>query len=80
MRSPGFARDDTLAFIHKKKDEPTRLRPVWLLILLSFLFYLPVAVGAGLLPMLGMLMLPKTVCYILMIRLFLLAVFKDPER
>ncbi len=46
-------------------------RPVWLLVLLSFLFYLPVAVGAGLLPILGMLMLPKTVCYILLIVLFL---------
>lgn len=43
----------------------------WLLILLSFLFYLPVAVAAGLLPILGMLMLPKTVCYILMILTFL---------
>ena len=45
----------------------------WLLILLSFLFYLPVAVAAGLLPILGMLMLPKTVCYILMILTFLKA-------
>ena len=40
-------------------------------ILLSFLFYIPVAVAAGLLPILGMLMLPKTVCYILMIACFL---------
>ena len=39
--------------------------------LLSFLFYIPVAVGAGLVPMLGMLMLPKTVCYVLMIITFL---------
>ena len=35
-------------------------------VLLSFLFYIPVAVFAGLLPILGMLMLPKTICYILM--------------
>ncbi len=48
--------------------------PVWLYILLSFLFYIPVAVGAGLVPMLGMLMLPKTVCYILLIITFLRAV------
>ena len=41
------------------------------LYLLSFLFYIPVAVGAGALPMLGMLMLPKTVCYILLIAAFL---------
>ncbi len=44
---------------------------MWLYILLSFAFYIPVAVGAGLVPMLGMLMLPKTVCYILMIVAFL---------
>ncbi len=46
-------------------------RPVWLLIALSFLFYIPVAVAASLVPMLGMLMLPKTVCYIILIVLFL---------
>lgn len=34
---------------------------------------LPVAVAAGLVPALGMLMLPKTVCYILMVALFLKA-------
>ncbi|MCR5755487.1 MAG: hypothetical protein K6G30_11850 [Acetatifactor sp.] len=44
---------------------------MWLYILLSFAFYIPVAVGAGVVPMLGMLMLPKTICYILMIVSFL---------
>ena len=48
-------------------------RFIWLYILLSFLFYIPVAVGAGLVPMLGMLMLPKTICYVLMILTFLRA-------
>lgn len=43
---------------------------IWLWVTLSFLFYIPVAVGAGQLPILGMLMLPKTVCYILMIIVF----------
>lgn len=46
-------------------------RSVWLLIFLSFLFYIPVAVAAGIVPMLGMLMLPKTICYVLMICSFL---------
>ena len=50
---------------------------IWLYILLSFLFYIPVAIGAGAVPILGMLMLPKTVCYILMVLAFLLAVVKD---
>ena len=43
---------------------------VWLYVTLSFAFYLPVAVGASLAPMLGMLMLPKTVCYMLLLGAF----------
>ncbi len=60
-------------YFQKRKAERI-FAPVWLYILLSFLFYIPVAVGAGLLPILGMLMLPKTVCYILLIITFLRAV------
>ena len=58
-----------LFFQTREKDHAFRL--VWLYILLSFLFYIPVAVGAGIVPMLGMLMLPKTVCYVLMLCAFL---------
>lgn len=65
---------------YRKRKESLRFGRVWLLILLSFLFYIPVAVGAGALPMLGMLMLPKTVCYILLIRVFMLAVLQDACR
>ena len=61
-----------------KRKESRRFRPVWMYVLLSLLFYIPVAVGAGAVPMLGMLMLPKTVCYILLLLTFLLAVLKDP--
>ncbi len=53
---------------------------IWLLILLSFLFYIPVAVAAGILPLLGMFMLPKTICYILMICAFLKAVNRSAEK
>ena len=60
-----------------KCKESRRFRFVWLYAALSFLFYLPVAVGAGAVPMLGMLMLPKTVCYILLILTFRNAVLKD---
>ena len=63
---------------YRTRKESRRLKGVWIEILLSFLFYLPVAVAAGLLPILGMIMLPKTVCYILMILTFLLSVEKDP--
>ena len=64
-----------LAF-RARKTEPTQVR-LWLYILLSFLFYIPVAVGAGLMPMLGMLMLPKTVCYILLLVCFLRETAKE---
>ena len=60
-------------YFRERKTDRT-LRPVWLYILLSFLFYIPVAVAAGVVPVLGMLMLPKTVCYILMIVAFLRSV------
>ena len=56
---------------NKRKDRTFSL--VWLYILLSFLFYIPVAVAAGIVPMLGMLMLPKTICYVLLIIAFLQA-------
>ena len=59
---------------NKRKDRTFSL--VWLYILLSFLFYIPVAVAAGIVPMLGMLMLPKTICYILLICVFLQATGK----
>ncbi len=65
---------------YRQRGESARFRPVWMLVLLSFLFYLPVALGADAVPMLGMLMLPKTVCYILLIVLFLMAVRKDEKR
>lgn len=58
----------------RKRKENRTFRFMWLYICLSFLFYIPVAVGAGAVPILGMLMLPKTVCYILMILAFLSAV------
>ena len=49
-----------------------RLFPVTaVLVALSFLFYIPVALFAKKKPKLGMLMIPKTICYILMI-LFML--------
>ena len=55
----------------KTRRENPLFKRVWLYVSLSFLFYIPVAVFASLLPLLGMLMLPKTVCYMLMLRIFL---------
>lgn len=45
-------------------------RFLWLAILLSFAFYVPVVLWADKIPLLGMLMLPKTVMYIWMIVMF----------
>lgn len=55
----------------KKRKEDKYLSPVWICTLLSFAFYIPVAVGASFVPMLGMLMLPKTICYIIMVVCFI---------
>lgn len=65
-------------YFRRRRDDRV-FRRVWLSILLSFLFYIPVAVGAGLVPMLGMLMLPKTVCYILLIVTFLRSLIKEKQ-
>lgn len=53
------------------RKEDRYLGSFWIYTALSFLFYIPVAVFAPLLPILGMLMLPKTICYILMLVSFL---------
>ena len=57
----------TILLFYRNRKQIKHLRHIWLWILLSFAFYIPVAVFAGVLPMLGMLMLPKTICYMAMI-------------
>ena len=47
------------------------LRWLWLAVLLSFLFYFPVVLFADALPIIGMMMLPKTCMYIWMMVMFL---------
>lgn len=61
-------------YMHRK--EIKELSRIWLYALLSFVFYMPVAIGAGIVPMLGMLMIPKTICYVLMIIAFVRYAFK----
>lgn len=61
----------------KVRKEDRYLSRLWLYTTLSFLFYIPVAIFAPLLPILGMLMLPKTVCYILMLISFIRKEQKD---
>ena len=61
-----------IIYYRSRKENPIFKR-MWLYVALSFLFYIPVAIFASLLPMLGMLMLPKTVCYMLMLGIFIKA-------
>lgn len=63
----------------KTRGENPLFKRIWLYVTLSFLFYIPVAIFATLLPMLGMLMLPKTICYMLMLGIFLKAAKSKKE-
>ena len=58
-----------LYFKFRKDDRCFRF--IWLYVTLSFLFYIPVVVGADAVPVLGALMLPKTICYLLILFTFL---------
>ena len=57
-------------YFRNRNDNKTFKR-LWLYVTLSFLFYIPVATIVSLIPMLGMLMLPKTVCYMLILGVIL---------
>ena len=61
----------TVIMYFQTRNEIRELSRVWLYVTLSFAFYIPVAVGAAYVPVLGALMLPKTVCYMLLIIAFL---------
>lgn len=50
-----------LSYTHCKTDK--YFRWMWLLVILSFVFYLVTALGATFVPILGLMMLPKTICY-----------------
>lgn len=52
-----------LAYINFKELKP--YKGLWILIILSFAFYLPVVLLAGTYSFVGMLMLPKTICYMI---------------
>ena len=60
----------TIVLWLRSAERDPALRRLWLLVLLSFTFYFPVVLFADAVPLLGMLMLPKTVMYILMMLMF----------
>lgn len=49
-------------YYKRRSDKPYRF--MWLAIMLSFAFYIPVVLWADISPMIGMLMLPKTCMYV----------------
>lgn len=51
----------------RTRKEEKGFRFMWLAIKMSFLFYIPVVLFADSIPIIGMLMLPKTVCYVWMV-------------
>lgn len=54
----------------KVRSKDKTLRFVYLFVTFSFLFYIPVVLWAESVPIIGMLMLPKTVCYVFVILAF----------
>ena len=53
-----------LFYQQAKQKEDFDFKYLWLAITLSFLFYIPVVLWADTLPMIGMLMIPKTLAYV----------------
>lgn len=52
------------------KRQLPHIRFIWLYVSLSFAFYLVVVIGAPYVPLLGIFMLPKTICYVLILIAF----------
>ena len=53
-----------LFFSSAKKNQDKEYRFMWLTIVLSFAFYIPVVLWADLVPAIGFLMMPKTCAYV----------------
>ena len=64
---PFFFLGGYMVFLFFQYREVESFGNIWLFIFLSFLFYAIVVLGCDFLPILGMFMIPKTVCYVLMI-------------
>ena len=73
LRNIPFIAIGTLIVIlyFRDRNKNRNFKRMWLYVTLSFLFYIPVATIVSLFPLLGMLMLPKTVCYMLVLGIFL---------
>ena len=59
---------------YKTQKEDKYFKYTWLIVSLSFIFYLVTALGATYVPILGLMMLPKTLCYMVLFVLGILSV------
>jgi len=53
-----------LFYVEARKNNDKAFRFMWLTIVLSFAFYTPVVLWVDVIPLLGMLMIPKTIAYV----------------
>lgn len=68
-----------IVLYYQKREECNEFKHIWINVLLSFLFYLIVVLGTTKVPTLGAFMIPKTVCYILIIVAFANMIKKSEE-
>ena len=68
-----------IVLYYQKREECNEFKNIWINVLLSFLFYLIVVLGTIKVPILGAFMIPKTVCYILIIVAFTKMIKKSKE-
>ncbi|MDE5758562.1 MAG: hypothetical protein K2H85_08110, partial [Allobaculum sp.] len=71
-----------MIWIYYQKATQTQdysFRWMWLAILLSFGFYIPVVLWSGQYPLIGMLMIPKTIAYIWILCMGLFAYKKQVQ-
>ena len=55
---------------YKKRNDDKTFKNIWLNIILSFIFYMIVVLGSSVVSILGIFMLPKTICNILIVLAF----------
>ena len=61
----------------KDRNVNKNLKNIWIYVLFSFIFYVPVAFFSSIYPILGILMIPKTICYILIVYTFYRLISKN---
>lgn len=68
-----------LFYQQARNNQDKAFRFMWLAIALSFLFYIPVVLFADAIPMIGMLMIPKTCAYVWIVLMGFLSAGKSKE-